>query len=58
MTVANNHIMLLGKEDMAVDAHAPAKTYYTTGTNAGNAIHRLRTLSVSLFLVQHIYRSF
>ncbi|CEG69874.1 Putative Alpha,alpha-trehalase [Rhizopus microsporus] len=28
-----------------IDIHAPAKTYYTTGNNAGNAINRLRTFS-------------
>ncbi|KAG0747530.1 hypothetical protein G6F62_005698 [Rhizopus arrhizus] len=28
-----------------VDVHAPAKTYYTTGNNAGNAINRIRTFS-------------
>lgn len=33
--------------DQVNDVHAPAKTYYTTGSNAGNAINRLRTLSVS-----------
>jgi hypothetical protein len=58
MTVANNHLTLLGQEDTAVDVHAPAKTYYTTGSNAGNAIHRLRTLSVSFYLIEHIYQSF
>lgn len=39
-----NHVKL----DQSIDVHAPAKTYYTTGSNSGNAINRLRTLSVSL----------
>lgn len=29
------------------DIHAPAETYYTTGSNAGNVIYRMRKLSVS-----------
>jgi hypothetical protein len=28
------------------NVHAPAKTYYTTGSNSGKAVNRLRTLSV------------
>ncbi|KAG2208236.1 hypothetical protein INT47_006091 [Mucor saturninus] len=31
--------------DPNFDVHAPAKTYYTTGSNAANAIHRMRKLS-------------
>lgn len=30
-----------------VDVHAPAKTYYTTGSNAGGFISRLKSLTVS-----------
>ncbi|KAI9247726.1 neutral trehalase [Sporodiniella umbellata] len=29
----------------SLDIHAPAKTYYTTGSNAGDAINRIRTFS-------------
>ncbi|KAG1472487.1 hypothetical protein G6F56_001509 [Rhizopus delemar] len=29
----------------AFDVHAPAKTYYTTGSNSGDAINRIRTFS-------------
>lgn len=34
-----------------VDVHAPAKTYYTTGNNAGNAINRIRTFSVNISFI-------
>jgi alpha,alpha-trehalase len=40
--------------DQVIDVHAPAKTYYTTGSNAGNAINRLRKLSVSLLYNTYI----
>ncbi|KAI7907751.1 trehalase-domain-containing protein [Cokeromyces recurvatus] len=39
------HVTILDQEEIIVDVHAPAKTYYTTGSNAGNVVHRLRTLS-------------
>lgn len=29
--------------DQDVDVHAPAKTYYTTGSNAGGSVSRLKT---------------
>lgn len=31
-----------------VDVHAPAKTYYTTGSNAGGFISRLKSFTVCL----------
>lgn len=33
--------------DPTVDVHAPAKTYYTTGNNAGGSISRLKTHKVT-----------
>lgn len=57
MTVTNDLVTLLGQEDTTVDVHAPAKTYYTTGRNAGEAVHRLRTLSVSSYFIEHIHQA-
>lgn len=34
-----------------VDVHAPAKTYYTTGSNAGGFISRLKSFTVCLCLL-------
>ncbi|KAI9483504.1 MAG: trehalase-domain-containing protein [Benjaminiella poitrasii] len=45
MQVSTNHVTILDQEDLIVDVHAPAKTYYTTGSNAGSSINRLRSLS-------------
>lgn len=32
-------------DDREIDVHAPAKTYYTTGNNAGGFVSRLRTFN-------------
>lgn len=40
----NDGIAVMEQDDDVV--HAPAKTYYTTGHNSGNAINRIRSLSV------------
>lgn len=37
-----------------VDVHAPAKTYYTTGSNAGGSTSRLK----NFYVCQIIYSSF
>jgi hypothetical protein len=34
--------------DYDVDAHAPASTYYTTGSNSSGALNRLKTYTVSI----------
>jgi hypothetical protein len=39
----------LAPTDYEVDVHAPAETYYTTGSNAGNSINRVRSLSVNSY---------
>lgn len=50
--LSSNHIVILDQEQQQQqeqhiqDVHAPAKTYYTTGSNTGKAINRLRKLSV------------
>lgn len=46
----NSQVEFPFKEEKNValeDVHAPPETYYTTGSNAGHAINRLRTLSVN-----------
>jgi hypothetical protein len=61
MLQEEDHVMILHEEKQVVmdDVHAPAKTYYTTGNNAGNVINRLRTLSVctphNKYLLLHKY---
>jgi hypothetical protein len=37
----------LAPTNYEVDVHAPAKTYYTIGSNADNSINRVRSLSVN-----------
>lgn len=47
--LSSNHIVILDQEkqqQQIEDVHAPAKTYYTTGSNTGKSINRLRKLSV------------
>lgn len=41
--------------DHDVDAHAPASTYYTTGSNSSGALNRLKTYTVSARLVHNDY---
>lgn len=36
----------IGHTDDCVDVHAPPKTYYTTGKNAGGHIRRLKAFHV------------
>ncbi|KAI8991915.1 neutral trehalase [Mycotypha africana] len=53
MLLSNQHVAFHRPEDGSstsknetfIDVHAPAKTYYTTGNNAGSNINRLRTFS-------------
>jgi hypothetical protein len=47
MELLNNTDLPFKEETAIVDVHAPAETYYTTGSNAGHAINRFRSLSVS-----------
>lgn len=41
--------------DRDVDVHAPAKTYYTTGNNAGGNISRLTTSKASYLKLSRDY---
>lgn len=43
------------KEESKHDVHAPAETYYTTGSNDGHAITRFRTFSVSYIQIEKIF---
>lgn len=40
--------------DHDVDAHAPASTYYTTGSNSSGALNRLKTYTVCIRKIEKV----